>query len=153
MYTLSVTFKDGKLEAIGSGTVPEGVWIINGHESEESTAINVTRIGTDGKTTAEAQHYVLHENYARPSEASPMTAPPESAGKPQDIISSGGIVLPSPGAQDTLPDPTGEMPEAVDVDVDWVEQLEVPEQPEGDLMEHPRGEHPYPEQPPFGGTR
>lgn len=53
-YSITVKAVNGELTSTSSGTVPDGIYQVNGHEDDRSVSVNVTVSDTEGKTRLQA---------------------------------------------------------------------------------------------------
>ena len=57
-YSFQVEAKDGQLEVVGSGKhVPDGKFLVSGHEDGDWLSIGITRNDSNGKQVAQATGY------------------------------------------------------------------------------------------------
>lgn len=55
-YTITVAVEDGTVAATMGGEVPEGEFVISGHEDDSQRTLAVTRRGPDGRYVGTASH-------------------------------------------------------------------------------------------------
>jgi hypothetical protein len=63
-YRINISVHDGiiGIDETG-GELPEGSWIVGGHEDQYGAGVHVVRRLPNGRHVAEAQHHITHRNY------------------------------------------------------------------------------------------